>query len=140
MAMSNHKFPEVAVNLMKRKYWNVWLDESKALDEFVAGGYVELLRLASGEEAALLECMYRKVPPVDQLSPEAVVTQKKKRGKYLNAPERADRAFAPEKELNIFKNCKSDVRLQSTLENKLNFFFALFFSEWNPYYADDDMG
>ena len=86
------------------------------LEQLVAAGYVELLRSGSGEEAALVECMYGKVPPVPQLSPEAVVTQKKKRGKYLKPQKRVDRAFAPEEELNIFKNCKTEIRLQSTLE------------------------
>ena len=89
---------------------------NKALDELVAGGYVEVLRSGSGEEAALVECMYRKVQPVVHLSPEAVVKQSKKRGKRLKPQERVDRALAQDTELNIFKNCKSDIRLQSTLE------------------------
>ena len=97
---------------------------NKALDELVAGGYVEVLRSGSGEEAALVECMYRKVQAVLQPSPEAVVTERKKRGKRFKPQERADRAFAKDKELNIFQNCKSDIRLQSTLEKEFESSFG----------------
>jgi hypothetical protein len=110
------------------------------LEQLVAAGYVELLRSGSGEEAALVESMYGKVPSVPQLSPEAVVTERKKLGKRLKPQQRVDRAFAPEEELNIFKNCKSDVRLQSTLEKEFESVFGILVSEWNPCYADDGMG
>ena len=101
---------------------------------------MEVLRSGSGEEAAPVECMYRKVPPAPRLSPEAVVTERKQRGKRLKPQKRVDRALAVEAELNIFRNCKSDIRLQSTLEKEFESFFGTLVSEWNPCYADDGMG
>ena len=59
----------------------------KALEELVAAGYVEVIRSASGEEGAIVGCRYRKVSIVPQLSPEAVVTQTRKRCKYLKEQE-----------------------------------------------------
>ena len=51
-----------------------------------------------------------------QLSPEAVVSERKQRRRYLKQQARVERAIAAPAELNIFKDCTSDVRLQSTLE------------------------
>ena len=112
----------------------------KALKELLASGYVEVLRSGPGEEAALVENRYRKVPPVPQPCSETVVNARKLRRRYLKEREREDRALAPPEELNIFKNCKSDVRLQSMLEKEFESFFGALVSEWNPVYADDGMG
>ena len=112
----------------------------KALEELVAAGYVEVIRSVSGEEGAIVGCRYRKVSIVPQLSPEAVVTQTRKRCKYLKEQERVERALAAPEELNIFKDCKSDVRLQSTLEKEFARAFGALVSEWNPCYADDGRG
>ena len=95
----------------------------KALEEMVGAGYVEVLRLGSGEEGSIVGCMYRKVPPVPQLAPEAVVNEPRQRRRYLKEQERVDRALAAPEELNIFKDCKLDVRLQSTLGKEFASFF-----------------
>ena len=90
-------------------------------------GYVEVLRSGPGEEAALVENRYRKVPPVPQPCSETVVNARKLRRRYLKEREREDRALAPPEELNIFKNCKSDVRLQSMLEKEFESFLVCWF-------------
>ena len=56
---------------------------TKAVKEMVDAGYVEVLRSCSGEEAGIVGNGYRRVPPVTPLSPEAVVSERKQRRKYL---------------------------------------------------------
>ena len=71
----------------------------KALDELVTAGYAEVIRSASGEEGAIVGCRYRKVSFVPQLSPEAVVTEIKKRRRYLKEQERIEEALAAPEDL-----------------------------------------
>ena len=60
--------------------------------------------------------------------------------KHLKQQERVVRALAAPEKLNIFKDCKSDVCLQSTLEKGFARVFGTLVSEWNPCYADDGRG
>ena len=96
--------------------------------------------MASAEEGALVAKKYRRVPPVPQLPPEAVVRERTKRGKYLKRQGRIERALPVQETLDIFKDCKSDIRLQSALEEKFASAFGALVSEWNPCYADDGRG
>lgn len=58
----------------------------------------------------------------------------------MKEQERLERALAAPEELNIFKDCKSDVRLQSTVEEEFARVCGTLVSEWNPCYADDGRG
>ena len=85
----------------------------KVLLGLVSSGYLEEIPVAPAEEAALVANKYRRSSSVPQLPPEAVVLERKKRGKfYLKRQERIERALPVQETLDIFKDCKSDIRLR----------------------------